>query len=397
MPLLTGCLSLVLLLPACEPRDSQGTEGAVVTAVDTIGGVIRVRNSGDAPEWTSSLVLRLGSVGSLGEPAPDEFGIVSSAILGPEDRLYVADQMNHEIRVFELSGELVTRFGREGQGPGEFLAIYGIGWLGDTLMVLDYRNGRIGMTDPDGRWLGQRNLVGNLSGSPANMRFYPVGTGETYIVTLIAVEGGIALVYIRHTMEGGTDTIPLLNQDDYPNHNIICDPPSGLLSVFDIPFFPAPLQHPARGGRLATAWSAEYRVAIVDAAGDTVRVIEREAEPVPVTEADWEAGLSEYREYVDEHTARGCEPRSPNRPDFKPPMVQIFFDHLGRMWIEAERPEGRIWEIFDPDGRLIGRMPVIPDIERAAPFFGEDLLAVVSQDSLEIPTVEVYRFGRTFH
>jgi len=74
-------------------------------------------------------------------------------------------------------------------------------------------------------------------------------------------------------------------------------------------------------------------------------------------------------------------------------MAQLYLDHLGRMWIETERPEGRIWEIFDPDGRLIGKMPAIPSTERAAPYFARDLLAVVAQDSLEVPTVEVYRFG----
>ena len=392
-PLLAGLLSLILLLPGCMPRDSQGIEGAVVTAVDTVDGVIRVRNSGEAPVWTASLVLRLGSMGSLGEPAPDEFGTVSSAILGPEDRIYVADQLNHEIRVFDLDGSLVTRFGREGQGPGELLGIYGIGWLGDTLMILDYGNGRIGMTDPEGRWVGQRNLVGHLQGSPADLRFFPVGPSETYAVTLIADEGEISIVYIRHTMEGEPDTIPFPDQDEDPSNYILCDHASGRFSMFEIPFFPSPLQHPAGGARLATAWSAEYRVAIVDAAGDTVRVIERDGEPVPVTEEAWEAGLAEYREYADEYGTGGCEPRSPNRPDFKPPMVQIYMDHLGRMWVEAERPEGRIREIFDPEGRLIGRMPVIADIERAAPFFGENLLAVVAQDSMEIPIVEVYRFG----
>ena len=391
--LLTGLLSLALFLPACQPRDSQGIEGAVVTAVDTVDGVIRVRNSGEPPVWTSSLVLRLGSMGSLGEAAPDEFGTVSSAILGPEDRLYVADQMNHEIRVFDLDGNLVTRFGREGQGPGEFLDISSLGWLGDTLTVLDYQNGRIGMTDPGGRWLGQRNLAAGLSGSPADLRFFPAGPAETYVVSLIPDEGEISIVYIRHTLEGEPDTIPFPGQDEDPTNYILCDHPSGRFSMFEIPFFPGRLQHPSRGGDLATAWSADYRVAILDAAGDTVRVIERETEPVPVTEEEWEAGLTEYRDYVDEYGAGGCEPRSPDRPQFKPLMAEIFIDYVGRMWVEAERPEGRTWEIFDPEGRLIGRMPAIASIDRAAPYFGQDLLAVVSQDSLEIPIVEVYRFG----
>jgi hypothetical protein len=330
----------------------------------------------------------------VGEPAPDEFGKVSSAIMGPEERLYVADQLNQEIRVFDLEGDLVTRFGREGQGPGEFLSIYGIGWLGDTLLILDYGNGRIGMTDPDGRWLGERNLAGRLTGSPANLRFYPTGATETYAVTLIADDRNVALVYIRHTMEGEVDTIPLLDQDAYPDHSIMCSHAGGL-SFFEIPFYPAPLQHPSPGGNLATAWSAEYRIAILDAAGDTVRVVEREAEPVRVTEEEWEAGLADYREYVEEYGAGGCEPRLPNRPDSKPPLAEIFMDHLGRMWVEAARPEGRVWEIFDPEGRLIGTMPVIPDIERAAPFFGDSLLALVAQDTLEVPTVEVYRFDST--
>ncbi len=38
-------------------------------------------------------------------------------------------------------------------------------------------------------------------------------------------------------------------------------------------------------------------------------------------------------------------------------------------------------------------MLTIPGIERTAPYFARDLMAVVAQDSMEIPSVEVYRFG----
>ncbi len=86
-----------------------------------------------------------------------------------------------------------------------------------------------------------------------------------------------------------------MSREEHPGHIILCNQANGGLRFFNI--------LPVEAG-IATAWSAEYRVAILDPEGDTVRVI-----------------------------------------------------------------------------------------ERAAPCFAQDLLAVVAQDSLEVPIVEVYRFG----
>ena len=51
----------------------------------------------------------------------------------PDQSVFVADEMNHEVRVFGVDGVHRFTFGRNGEGPGEFGRLYSVPWLGDRL------------------------------------------------------------------------------------------------------------------------------------------------------------------------------------------------------------------------------------------------------------------------
>jgi hypothetical protein len=103
---------------------------------------------------THTVELReLLRIGSLEGPA-DAFGNVRGVALGPANRLYVADDLSHDVRVFDADGQLVRVIGRKGQGPGEFE----LPWVvavddADTLMVWDQRLMRVSVFDPQGGFL----------------------------------------------------------------------------------------------------------------------------------------------------------------------------------------------------------------------------------------------------
>ncbi len=61
-----------------------------------------------------SEILRIGS---LDGPA-DAFGLIRGVAFDRARRLYVADYLNHEVRVFVLVGQLLRVIGRHGRGPG---------------------------------------------------------------------------------------------------------------------------------------------------------------------------------------------------------------------------------------------------------------------------------------
>lgn len=69
------------------------------------------------------------------------------------------DDYDHAVLAVSRDGELLWRFGREGEGPGEFLDVGDVAVTADgILLVLDSDLGLITRLSPDGRLLGQQRL-----------------------------------------------------------------------------------------------------------------------------------------------------------------------------------------------------------------------------------------------
>lgn len=51
--------------------------------------------------------------------------------------------MEGQATVINPDGSLAYRLGRRGQGPGEFISPSGVGWRGDTLLVVDVAQQRV--------------------------------------------------------------------------------------------------------------------------------------------------------------------------------------------------------------------------------------------------------------
>lgn len=69
----------------------------------------------------------------------------------PRGGLVVADWGDFSVRELSATGEVVWKFGRQGPGPGEFLAFLGLQFaLNGDLRVLDPRNRRITVVGPTG-------------------------------------------------------------------------------------------------------------------------------------------------------------------------------------------------------------------------------------------------------
>lgn len=91
-------------------------------------------------------VFRVGSLN--GEH--DSFGRVMSAALSPSGRLYIADDQQHRVIVFDPRGRFLRHLGRHGSGPGEFQQP----WLVavdrfDSVYVWDAAQARVSVFGPD--------------------------------------------------------------------------------------------------------------------------------------------------------------------------------------------------------------------------------------------------------
>ena len=389
---------LLFILPAilgagCEPGDQAPRGGDLATTFDSIGDVVHVTNAGTPPEWRLAPVASIGPKTLTDQAAPEEFGLVNGVALGPDGNVFVADARNLEIRVFGLDGAHRRTFGRDGEGPGEFRSIYSLAWVGDRLLAMDPRLGRIGEFSAEGEWLGQRRTAGGLSGSPAFMRFYPVGANEAFRFARVA--DGTALV--GHHSRGETgDTVSFLwAPANSPGaiEVIICEA-EGVSGFFGHSFAPRFVQHPASGGVMYSGWTYSYRIAVTRSDGDTLRVIERTLPAEPITDEEWAAGSAEFEEFRNRWPDASCNPRGFTRPDRKSFIKQIFVAPDGKLWVEVIRTAGNRWEFFDPEGRLLGSVPAVPHTERTVPVFRGDHLATIRQDELELDHVDVWRLER---
>lgn len=386
---------LLALTIACDQRSPTSETGDLTTAIDTVNGVIRVTNTGDPPEWRLTQVVSIGPKSIAETGAPDEFGRVSSAALGPDESLYVADMLNSEVRVFGTDGAHRRTFGREGEGPGEFTGLYSVAWIGGRLLALDYHLGRITEFSGDGEVLGERRMPGRISGHPSNLRFFHAGPDETYVITWVVAEGRRSRRFAGHDGGGATgDTLPFLASPRSAPGEMACEYNEGWVSFFDIPFGPSFVQHPGPAGVMYTAVTGDYRIAVTRD-GDTLRVIERTIPAEPVSDEEWETGNQEFRDFMAETPGAVCDPPRPARPDAKPFIEDFFLAPDGKLWVEVVRTAGNRWELFDAEGRLLGSFPVRPRKEEAAPAFGPDHLVTIRRDSLDLDHVDVWRIDRS--
>ena len=389
---LTVSLILAAALGSGCDQSGPGTPGDLTTTNDTVNGVIRVTNSGTAPEWRLTPVVSIGPKTLLvGDGGPEEFAEVRSAALGPDNEVFIADGDNAEVRVFGLDGEHRHTFGRHGEGPGEFSDITSLAWVGDRLLTLDLIGGRIGEFSADGETLGQRQAPGRWGGGMA-LRFYPVGADEAYSVSHVADATGMTVVFVGQTSAGETgDTLPV--REDPWEQGITCEYNEGWISFFEIIYSPKLVQHPGPGGVMYQARTDMYRIAVTRGA-DTLRIIERTLPAEGVTDGEWTSATEEFRTFLDETPGADCDPRRPDRPATKPFINEIFLAPDGRLWVEVIRTAGNMWEVFDPEGRLLAKLPLHEWKERSVPAFSPDHMITIRLDSLDLDHVDVWRIDR---
>lgn len=368
--------------------------GDLMIATDTVGGIVRVTNTGTAPAWRLIPVVSIGPASLSETGAPEEFGRVNSVALGPAEAVFVADGFNQEVRVFGLDGVHRRTFGRNGDGPGEFRSLYSLAWVGDRLLTLDPNLGRIGEFSAEGDWLGQQPVEGSVSGPIDHIRFRPVSRDQVYRLGYMRNATGITSVLVGHDRRGETgDTLSWLQAPPGSAGFIRCvhDP---MITGFDIPFSPRLVQHPGADGARYSAMTDAYRIAVTRNAADTLRIIERSLPGEPVSDEEWAEGTHDFETFLDENPGASCDPRRPSRPAGKPFIKDIFLAPDGELWVEVIRAAGNRWELFDPEGRLLGTVPAPPRRERAVPAFGPDHLITIRRDSLDLDHVDVWRIER---
>jgi hypothetical protein len=353
-------------LVACGPGagDSRAASSDRAAAVDLVGIVS----------------MELGLV-----DGPDAylFGRVGGIVTDSAGRLFIADAQANEIRVFTPDGEYLYGIGRAGEGPGEMqnpccIAIDSSGelWVRDTggarynvyrpgsyeadfvrqvrMAHADPRYGAPTTFDPDGNLIdvGHRSDPG--TGKRRLHRFHVDADGEVVKEREIDTPSPDELG--AHTVEGisgNTRSTFFFFAPFAPGHFVAHSPDGDWAE--------------ASGSRYQARWYApdgrlKRTVEVPGAVGATINPSERRAA---------EARIAEVLSGV------GASPADARFrvPSHKPPLVNLFFDQSGRLWIQRSVPEGEAnqADVYAVDGTMVAFVEWPAGIQLARGFVRDDL------------------------
>ena len=339
--------------------------------------------------WTAEMDLRVGSVDD-----PDySLTWFRTLAVGETGRIYTVHGQEQLVRVFEPDGTLFGTIGGRGDGPGEFQNVGTIGWVADTLWILDYSLYRFNLFSPEGEFYYSfavpfgtvegmnepqppraNGLLsdGTVHGSPpAFSHQVEDGTITHHQVLLMSRDG--AVTDSSASIPFGRNQWAVYDPDDRMSGMMFTRQPYG-----DGPqwaFLPreralAILHREAP----STIEDASFRLEKLTLDGDTLFAREYPYQPTPLARAEADSILdSQVTQWAERGVMRGVTAgrlyswaeRGLYVPSFHPPISRMVIGMDGGFWLRG-RPGGDggvDWYVLDPAGTPMGRVNLPDDLQ----------------------------------
>jgi sugar lactone lactonase YvrE len=344
----------------------------------------------DANAWRVVEDLRLGSADGMG---PDVFAAPAALEADAAGRLYVLDAQVAQVRIFGPDGSHVRSLGRQGAGPGELKQPIGLALGPDaSVWVVDPGNRRYTGWDSAGALLESVRRESDLSVVPWPGRIDRRGRLWD-VATASASAPGSPPVLLRRDGPAGPPTpisLPSVSVEQFTSSN----GPVGSAAV--VPFSPRLEWALDPEGRVWSGVSGSYRLVHWEPAGDTLRIVERAAPPVPVSPAERDSLSAKLKWFTDQ----GGKVDLSRVPRQKPAFAAVSTDDRGWLWVRPSVPGGATGtplDVFDPEGRYHGRVTIPVVVPEGFPIVVRgDRLYVVTVSDAGVPQVVRYRLdGRS--
>jgi hypothetical protein len=279
-------------------------------------------------------------------------------------RILVGDNGSGTVKVFDAEGRFLSALGGRGSGPGEFPEGIGSIWVeNDTVAV----------------FAGERTVAFDAAGNPVATQSTPTTEG-TYFV----VQGGLPGRWV--SLLSAPDNHPRFTgvaQVESPLVRVDLGMAARVDTLLTVPVRPI---HPVRGGSdidwpvfaVMPAWGVAadgglvvhgglpYEYRMYDASGQLRRIVRRDWEPKPVTDAgvdDRYRALVRARfdtvrgSSVDQMLARVDRRLALPRSGVLPPLGAMLLGAGGGVWLLrndliAEDPVRAEWELFNTGARM---------------------------------------------
>ena len=300
------------------------------------GEVVVVKNPKE-PLYNQPILTLKEDFSIGGAQAKNEYvlALPTSLAVDKKGELFVLDFKEKRIKVFDEVGKFVITIGRPGQGPGEIGAAWNIS--------LPYNSSELAVDDISGRKLTFFSLQGEflrsilLRGMAGNVK--TDSQGNVYVS---ATEFGQKQI---------TDTLKKLSGD---MSQVLAEISSRPQDESRNPFSPREYWVVDEQDRLIYGEGKTYEIRFYDPAGKLIRKVLRAGGPLKVTKNDID-------EFANRPTPPGINPVY-NYSSHHGAYRSFFVDDLGHLFVQTwERTTDNrqdIHDIFDAEGRFIGRVPL---------------------------------------
>lgn len=370
--------ALALLLAACDGSDTasgrRGPDGAPI-----------VHNPAEGA-WKDAERWRLVQDGTLPDPPsePMVFPGVLEADAG--GTLYALDVGSQRIHVYDSAARYVRAFGRSGAGPGEFKQAVGMALAPDgSLWVVDAANLRYTVFDPSGSVRATHRREG-MHVRPWPGRFDRQG----WLWDVVNGPGGLDAqpLLVRRRLDQQSEDrfqLPAFTVAHWSFRN------GSVENLVNVPYAPELVWALNPEGRVWSGISSEYRLALHEPGGDTLRVSELPVPRVTVTDADRKRAADELKYFTDQ----GGKIDLSQIPRQKPAFTSIHVDDQGYLWVRPSLPaESRetAFDVLDPGGKYLGRvtLPVAVDYRMPVLVRGNRLYTVLLSED-QVPSLVRFR------
>lgn len=300
-----------------------------------------------------------------GEPVPHLRQVTALAPL-PGKRLVVLDQGAHEVLLFHQEGELLARFGREGDGPGEFRQLASVLPLpGDSVGIYDSALRMFSVFDARGTLGRSVSLEEAVQGRFRSV-LLPLPSEEMVLFTVSGPGMGFRDGVFRARTESlrmGPDGDKRASYGSFPGAEVF-----GGLQGAGLALFGATTYATTLGCRLVVGTGEAPEITLFDTTGTLERIVRWPDHDRTITtrheEELFEAALVAEPQ-VPRATIRDILSRAP-RAARLPPYEGMVGSDDGHVWmgsyqgprysLRGHRPPRREWLVFDTLGVLTAKV-----------------------------------------
>lgn len=306
---------------------------------------------------------------SIGETAGKEeymFSRISGISVDREERIYVLDYSEANIKVFNKNGDYLKTIGRKGQGPGEMTSPFAICITKkNEIVVQDLNNHQISFFSLEGRYLKA------------------ISTAELIIVgSVIDTRGSIIGIISTTGPDKQIVELKKFNSElDYLNS--FCSFSLPRRSPTYNPFSPEICWALTVDDEVVCGYSEKYELNVFSSEGKLIRVIQKDYEPVRVTPDE-----------IDRIKKTLPGPMKLDFPKNHAAYRDFTIDEEGRFYVRSwEKNPGTkeyYLDIFNSEGIYIAKVPIGVNLNRNS-VWKENKLYTIESDEEGFQVVKRYK------